>query len=384
MSKRALASYLGFLVITALGLLPRWVHAQTITINTGSQATELVDANHNPVSHSYTPATSQLYWVNLAECKNNWVYQVSVTTLGIGSANMEVWAGLSGADCTQAIYRYTVGSQQCWRVASVGIIDQTSAVYIPVENVVAQLFTTDLNSADVPQGTAADCDRIANSGIPEAGLQINLNFYVFAGGASAAPTYSATWTGAGYDLIGPQAPTGVSLQSADTELYVNWGQVVVTDLAGYHLYCQDLATSDSGINLLGLNDGGLTTDAGTVVCPANNTPMTPGCVPPDGMQPSGTISSTLATSGIASKLNNGDNYACAVACYDTMENNGPLSSFATGVPWYVDDFFSLYRRDLGKAGGGFCSIGHAGTAVGFLIPLASIALLALRRRRSKH
>ena len=83
MSKRALAYYLGFLVVTALGLLPRWVHAQTITINTGSQATELVDANHNPVSHSYQPATSQVYWVNLAECKLNWVYQISVTTLGM-------------------------------------------------------------------------------------------------------------------------------------------------------------------------------------------------------------------------------------------------------------------------------------------------------------
>ena len=387
MLKHPLTSILGFLVLAAIGLAPARVEAQTtttgtITINTGSQATELVDSNHNPVSHSYTPATSQLFWVNLAECKLGWQYQVSVTTLGIGSANMEVWAGLSSADCTQAIYRYTSGSQQCWRVASVGIIDQTSAVYIPVQNVVAQILTTDTNGADVPQATAADCERIAASGIPEAGQTINLNFYVFAGGTTGTPTYSATWTGAGYDLLGPAAPTTVSLQSADTELYMNWAQVVVTDLAGYNIYCQDLTASDGGLSLLGPNDAG-PTDAGTVVCPANNTPLTPGCLPPDGMSPSGTVASTLATSGVAGRLKNGDNYACAVACYDTMENNGPLSDYATATPWYVDDFFSIYRLARGKAGGGFCSIGRGRSAIALVIPLAAVVLLALRRRRSK-
>ena len=58
-----------------------------------------------------------------------------------------------------------------------------------------------------------------------------------------------------YDLIGPAPPTGVSLQSADTELYVNWGQVVVTDLSGYNIYCQNLAQIDGGLAQLQSYDG---------------------------------------------------------------------------------------------------------------------------------
>lgn len=388
MPKRLLASIYGFLFFAALALRPtpaaaQTVTAGTITINTGSQATELVDINHNPVSHSYQPATSQLYWVNLAECKLNWVYQISVTTLNIGTQVMEVWAGINSADCTQTLERYTQGSQQCWPVATVQVNDGTNAVYVPVVNVVGEHFLNAEVTTTVTQGTTADCDTIANSGIPEAGVPITLNFYIFAGGYAGAPTYSASWTGAGYDLIGPSPPTSVSLQPADTELYVNWPQVVVTDLAGYNIYCQDLSKIDGGLALLQSYDAGLT-DAGTIACPATITQLIPGCLPPDGLSPSGSVTSTLATSGIAAGLTNGDNYACAVSCIDTMENNGPLSQFQAGTPWYVDDFFSNYRRAGGLAGGGFCSIGHLRySAIALVIPLAGVVLLALRRRRSK-
>ncbi len=387
MTKRLFASIWGFLVLAALGLLSAPVAAQTtttgtITINTGSQATELVDVNHNPVSHAYQPATSEIYWVNLAECKLNWQYQISVTTSNIGSATMEVWAGPTGTDCTTVYDRFTY--PVCWRVATVGIIDETSAVYIPVVNVVGEHYQTNSGSTDVIQGSPTDCDTQANSGvIPEAGLAIDLDFYVFEGGSGSTPTYSATWSGAGFDLIGPAPPTTVSLLPADTELYVNWAQVVVTDLAGYNIYCQDVSKIDGGLALLQSYDAGFT-DAGTVVCPANNTQLIQGCLPPDGMSPSGSVTSTLATSGVAAGLANGDNYACAVSCIDTMQNTGPLSQFATGTPWYVNDFFSIYRRAGGQAGGGFCSIGHRRfTAIVLLIPLASLVLLALRRRRSK-
>ena len=30
---------------------------------------------------------------------------------------------------------------------------------------------------------------------------------------------------------------------------------------------------------------------------------------------------------------------------DTLRKSMAPSQFATGVPWYVDDFFSAYRRD---------------------------------------
>ena len=251
--------------------------------------------------------------------------------------------------------------------------------------------------------------------MPSTGIAVTIFIYGFVGvGNNGTPTVTATWTNGGYDLIGPTAPTTVGAQAADTELYMNWSQVVDTDLAGYHIYCKAPDGQTPNVGALSVGGAGSTGGAasvggvgstggaastggaiaaggGTSVADAGldynpscpDSQMYQGAFPTSDMHPSGSATDKLATNGIANGLTNGTSYACAIAAYDTRKNDGPFSVVQCATPWYVDDFFSTYRRAGGKGGGGFCSIGHAGSAIGFAIPLAAIALLALRRRRSK-
>jgi hypothetical protein len=368
--------------VTTLSLFSRPAVAQTtttasITINTGSTATQLVDKNGNAVTHSYT--SDHAFWVNMDECHAGWQYQLSVTTVSVGSVNLEVWASTSGNDCSSTSERFGT-SPNCWRVLSEGITDGTYAHYIPVQRVVgAHMFDSNTSSSSslVPEGTAADCDTQAVSS-SRTGVSIVLYVYVFSSGSSAGtPTYSATWSDGGYDLMGPAAPGTVGAQPADTELYMNWSQVLDSDLAGYRIYCQDCTAADAATNVCDLYSG---TDAGEVTCPSTPGNLIPGCLP-NGSYLKGSVTDKQAVSGLAEHLTNGDKYACGVAGFDTRENSGDLTSLVTSTPWYVKDFFSTYRRDGGKGGGGFCSVGQRSSGVGLLIPLASLCLLALRRVR---
>lgn len=372
-----------FLVVTALGLTPARVHAQltgaAINVNTDPLATKLVDANGNSVTHSYI--SDQPYWVNLAECRAGWQYQISLTDVGIGSTTLEVWAGSTGSDCSQPLSRFGA-NPVCWRVAIGGVNDGPYTINIPVQRVVAQntFVNSDVNvvsSTNVPTANDTDCTRVAQGNTQEAGIPINLNFYIFLGGTSnGTPTYSAVWGNAGFDLVGPAAPTTVTLRPADGETYVNFSQVVVTDLSGYKIYCEDQTTTDAGVVL----DAGLV-DGGVADCSNAAKTMTSGCLPPTGMAPSDIIADKLATSGIARTPNNGHPYACGVASFDTRQNDGVLSTLATTTPWYVDDFFSIYRRSGGKAGGGFCSVQPHRPSSSGMLALAALALFVIRRRR---
>ncbi|MBW2524611.1 MAG: hypothetical protein JRI23_10570 [Deltaproteobacteria bacterium] len=114
--------------------------------------------------------------------------------------------------------------------------------------------------------------------------------------------------------------------------------------------------------------------------------MVPGEPPPPGLERCG--STTSETSGIAEGLEVGASYAVAVAGYDLVGNVGNLSELACGSPEPVDDFFEIYRKSGGEAGGGFC--GHCGllgaeryrnwAAVG----LIALALCLLWRRQSRE
>ena len=390
MRKFTLALKLALAAVTALSVFSRPAAAQTtttttttttgITVVTNSTATQLVDKNHNPVTHSYT--SDHPFWVNLDECHYGWEYQVSITTVGTQNLDMQVWATTSGNDCSDSGSRFASStSTNCWRVGYFGSVsDGTYAYYIPVQNVVGQHFFTDTSNETttaVPVGTSQDCDTIASSGSSRTGVGVILYFYMFSGASTGTPTYSATWSDPGYDLVGPAAPGTVGAQPADTELYMNWSQVLDSDLAGYRIYCQDCTAADAATNVCDLYSG---TDAGEVTCPSTPDNLIPGCLP-NGSYLKGSVTDKQAVSGLAEHLTNGHKYGCGVAGFDTRENSGDLTTLVTGIPWYVKDFFSTYRKDGGKGGGGFCSIGQRSSGVGLLIPLASLCLLALRRVR---
>jgi hypothetical protein len=95
-------------------------------------------------------------------------------------------------------------------------------------------------------------------------------------------------------------------------------------------------------------------DAGARSCISTSV-VKPGGDPPLGHQCGG-VSGIAATSGAASDLTNGVEYAVGVAAVDQVGNVGKLSNNVCVVPVEVTDFFELYRGDGGGGGGGFCSV----------------------------
>ncbi len=382
MPKRLLTSILGFLVLTALGLVPATVAAQSIAVNKTSQATFLADKSGKQFSHSYTPSTTQALWVNKNECQQDLKYQVSITATGIQGNRLEVWAAGTSTDCSTQAARYTTSTAVCWRVYEDTAQNGTYTISIRVQDVVAQHYVSDVNSQY--SATAADCNAAALN-IASGGVGIRLSFYVFSGLTTGTPTYSDSWDQIGFDLIGPSPPETVSVGIADTELHLRWNSILDSDRAGFHIYCAPGVNIDAGVSAGGAAaTGGASAtggdDAGVENLDCANPDIAAGAPPPPNMSPKGSVSTITATDAYASGLSNGTLYACALSVTDVMGNDGLLSPVVCGTPQPVNDIFTAYRAAGGKGGGGFCSIGRPGSVIGQMIPLACLALLALRRR----
>ncbi len=417
MFKRLFQFFFGVVVCGLIGSVPVLAQAQvttgqTITVITGTQSTELLDSSQNVANRDYIP--DHPFWVNRDECAAGWIYQIGVTTTGINGMIFEVWA-TSGGDCSLTTSRYPGSTNPvCWKIYEQSSFQQgtsgTTTLYIPAQRIVgAHIYQAGVaDTINVIEGTKDDCDPTKRTDVvPSAGVALTLYFYAFGNGTGTTPTASATWGDVGYDLIGPTPPSTVSVASADTQLYLNWAQVLDSDLAGYHIYCKnpDGLGPDGGIFNTGVanstggasSSGGASATGGSSSAGAGTSTggavslENPNCadsvlaqsnLPPEGMGYNGQVGGITATSGIASGLTNGASYACAVSAYDTRKNDGPFSVVQCGRPWWVNDFFSTYRTTGGKGGGGFCSIGQRGSGLGLLIPLASLGLLALRRKRA--
>jgi len=375
--------------------------AQTIAITKTAQSTYLANPDGSQYSHSYTPSTTQLLWVNKKECAASLVYHLSITATGIQGLPMEVYAAQTGQDCTSNVNRIT--TPVCWKVFSDIAQNGTYSIEVPVQSVVAQI-TSSNGLASYYKGQPSDCDKAALA-VPSGGVGITLSVFVYSGLTTGTPTYSDSWDQFGFDLIGPNPPATVTTGIADSELHLHWSSVLDSDRAGFNIYCEkagapiDAGVSDSGVQIAtgGAATGGAasgtggaatgstggttsTLDAGVenLGCPI--TSIAQG-IPPTGISPKGSASTITATDAYAHGLDNGISYACAVSVTDVMQNDGPLSTVVCGTPKPVDDFYTSYRNAGGKAGGGFCSIRKPGVGVGPMIALASLAMLALRRRR---
>jgi hypothetical protein len=92
---------------------------------------------------------------------------------------------------------------------------------------------------------------------------------------------------------------------------------------------------------------------------------------------------TTSNEVVAKNLTNGTLYACAIAPFDTVGNNGKLSTVYCGTPAPVDDFFKTYRDAGGQAGGGYCSFGQRSRDGVFLVALFGVGLALFTRRRGR-
>ena len=191
MPKLPIASFLELLALAIVGLLPSRGAAQTttgtITVITGTQATELVDANGTPVSRSYVP--THPFWVNRHECEAGWQYQIGLTTdISLNGSVFEVWASNSG-DCSQELYRYG-GSAICWKVYYSGSwtagIAGTTSILIPAQAIVGSHTNGGTDFISVAPYSADDCNPAIHA-VASTGVAITLFFYAFSGANTGTP-----------------------------------------------------------------------------------------------------------------------------------------------------------------------------------------------------
>ncbi|HLK39186.1 MAG TPA: fibronectin type III domain-containing protein [Polyangiaceae bacterium] len=141
-------------------------------------------------------------------------------------------------------------------------------------------------------------------------------------------------------------------------------------------------------------DGGETTildDAGDAAVVSGSGGISTGTIlnyiykadPATGSTVSGLTNQTYTIEGLL----NGRTYTVAVAAVDGSGNVGPPSLQQCDYPAPVDDFWKIYRRDGGGAGGGLCALEAVGSRGGSTLTYLSVGAAAVafgRRRKRKR
>jgi hypothetical protein len=383
------------------------VRAQTIVINPDvDRAGAERDSSHEPFDISY------------ADCVGDNDLVFTVTDLSAGDT-LSVWV-TDSADCTD---RQSRNDGLC-----TSVIDEFQLSDVSVEITVSAAAVA--NSFD-------SVDGCVDTGAVDSPRPAKLYFIV---NVSEDPvTGFEVWEQTDVNLLGPPPPTDVTVAPADdTKLTVNYSaDDSSTDFEGFYFYCEvttanagtggastagtafgnggtsaSLAAAGFGGGFGGFalggggqavggggggvagsggapgaaGTGGTTGTGGGASGDCTAPTLRAGEPPPAGFARCG--ETTSETSGIAANLQLGAYYAVAVAGYDLVGNVGDLSELACGTPEPVDDFFEIYRKSGGEAGGGFC--GHCGLiGAGRYRNWAAVCMIALGlgfawRRRSRH
>jgi len=370
------AALLLVLVLSVLRSSDALAQTQTITLGRiGRYRPPDTDPN------DFTYRSTRPWWISYEDCIANDVLVFPITVSST-SHRLEVWAGTDNCADKRG---NTTDHGQCWLVGSQEQLTRTFDVRVPVRNVVAQRF----NSTTVPSNLTED---VCEGSTDTDGTQVTFYFLIEDGGKSVS---SVTWTGStqgtGFDLVGPDPPTGISIGMGERQLSISIGDITANDeLQRLGLYC---AKQGDGVE----SDTGdfISADAGT----ATTTPAPQECFTPllvGGKRPLFGLAQELGidlSCGQASKtsgtirtktLDNDTTYAVGVAGEDLLGNPGVLSEIQCGTPRELKDFFELYKENGGRGGGGFCSfspgVSRSAPGAGLLF---GILFAALRVRRWK-
>lgn len=272
---------------------------------------------------------------------NNLVSSTNIT--------LEVWVGTSGADCGNAVSRSpaTVPTQ-CWQVF-VATPWPTGSFDIPVRDILPHNVSGPNTAPDTV------CDDVAGNGT---GNGNPVMYFVPVAGQSVSGGTGATYNII-YDLKGPTPPTDFTVGLGDERLIASWKISGDRDITGYKLFCEE-----------------------TELC-------TPEVLKADSVPPTElpeTVKTSMpgpnSTEGDVDGLENGKEYACAIAGTDAYGNVGKLSGIDCGSPKSVDSYYKSYRDAGGMAGGGYCSFSRVvQPAIPPLLLAAVGALIARRKRR---
>lgn len=337
----------------------------------------------------YRKTQEKPFWINRADCLADDVLHFQMKVNSPTDDNLEVWVG--NADCRSRAQRLN-DDAGCWQIYEERAEDDSFTVHLRVQDIAARRPASGYRA----RGTIETCAVEWSS---------SLSFYFMYVNDTDDVISSIVWSETGVDLKGPSPPTSVVAGTAESSLVAKWTASKSTDLFGYRVYCaprQDVVIPENDDAGPTLADPAAGPDAGATEQPAPSEPAAPPEQAPDGavnpgVEPTtvecsapgllagelpgpdlpvcGETSSSNATRAFARGLNNGQEYALAVAAVDDLGNAGTLSNVACGIPAPVDEFYEDYKRFGGGGGGGICSVSPRGTS-GQTSPPGSATLLA--------
>ena len=423
-SRALVAVAFGVFLLVATTLWSTPARAQSVTLNNTAVTRDL------PL-----PGRNQYNWVNFNDCEQNlhltFPLVLDAAALSTSNYTLQVWAGASGATCSDLTTRSTPGAatQTCWPVtATPPSKSQTLNLTVSLRDILSQ-YGGATSKVAFTAGTEAVCHEVTSSG-PAA-----INVWFFLTDASSGNLVgTAAQFPVSADLVGPSPPTNVSAGIADTALILNWTPSGDTDTQGYTIYCDPPAGGaaipdatpapvtpvDAGFTLVcadgGFSDGGFN-EAGDAL---PGTPLDGGCsevpnsssssssssgsssgtgtttcpstvlVPATGTTTStneagqsvtagsqfinpayicGSAGSVTSTSSTVANLIDGTYYTVAVAGIDNYGNTGIISTPGCNTPQQVIDFWQEYRGAGGLAGGGFCNVEGVGSQATTAAPI---------------
>jgi hypothetical protein len=242
-------------------LLSASAFAQTIALN--AQAVVL-HYNQDGSSSSH-PNGSQPTWISHSDCESNVYLNVPLTltpgTTGGLTLPVQVWAGSSGSDCTQPVNRSSTTSL-CWQVANPVAPATSLNIHVNSQDVVQYITTpTGQKPVNFAPGNTTGCDSFSQSGP----VAISLYFMFLDSSGNLVGT-DATYQ-ISVALIGPAAPSGVTILPGDTFIKADWTPASDANTQGFQVFCDpppghEPASTDSGTDAAA---GGATIDASTVL-----------------------------------------------------------------------------------------------------------------------
>jgi MYXO-CTERM domain-containing protein len=363
------------------------------------------------------------YYISFEDCLSDVQLNFPVSISG-DKTGFQVWASVS-TDCTIGTNRTMAGSTCV----------QFGYSYPPGGDVVIS------SRALVKKMFNVGADCVADSALGTAPQPVNIYFMLAPDLGDVDASHVFTWKNTQVDLLGPAAPTGVTLGVGDSELKLNLPANTDSDTLGYYVFYADASatsatttsgatTSSSGTTSASSSTtsassstaasssgggaggagaggaGGTTTSGGTTTTASgtggaggaggaaakgpnacDSTETIPGLDVnhPDIYSPFVFGSSLSASSTVVTvdKLTNGTRYRVAIAAFDEVNNIGPLSVLQCGTPDQTDTFFHQYCADGGNGCGGCgsCAVGGDDSPVWPALGTGALAALGLVLRR---
>ncbi|MGA7118745.1 MAG: hypothetical protein WBY94_01540, partial [Polyangiaceae bacterium] len=207
--------------------------------------------------------------INYDDCVADMVLSFNLVLSGFdGAENLQVWASKS-SDCTQPADRGVQGSAAatCWPVAFEYWL--TGPIYtemiLPFQVRVQDLVGLQNAPLTPPLTYQAQGPAACNSQSSFAAVPLTINFVpVDSNGSYAGIAYHFRQQ---TDLVGPPAPSGVSLVVGDTLLLATWSLNPDSDTSGYDVFIDPIPGHESMLSGI--------PDATSLVCPDTGAAASP-------------------------------------------------------------------------------------------------------------